>query len=479
MDKYKISASLDRKYAPLINRSRMIHEQTSKAYFSVLRDRGETNVDLWTDGSIYPQHPISNKQPNFRSVSDLLQFVGDGRSGLLGYVESLCQTDASIQFRLQEAHRELQSMREQVHSLMRNSEENERLLIFTQSELQSRQRLDEENFESLVVNSLLKDEVATLKSENERLIIEYESRLTALNAKSQLESDERLRLEVEMWIEIQSQNESHEKSLIELASVLKRTKATLKRREKRLENLVKTPFGYRSCVREAKDLSNLAPKGGHTKRRIRLARTIMNPTTVKNIQTLNKISGVRRRLCGTKEKQAETGKVLASMLSQSEVSTICEDPKLKPIGVKIVNNFLSKVGDMIKPDDIVETCDLSLISHSGYDAFFKKFKVAAQMTGRGIRVTCLPSPWQVACARKMLNAKLHEYVGEHHCLNETIMVSASARSTKKEPVKVVLNDMNSFFCDVEQVQRTMVHLYDITVAGYNHEPYRMFSIIYV
>ena len=479
MDKYKISASLDRKYAPLINRSRMIHEQTSKAYFSVLRDRGETNVDLWTDGSIYPQHPISNKRPNFRSVSDLLQFVGDGRSGLLGYVESLCQTDASIQFRLQEAQRELQSMREQVHTLMRNSEEKERLLIFTQSELQSRQQLDEENSESLVVNSLLKDEVATLKNENERLISEYESRLTTLNAKSQLESDERLRLEVEMWIEIQSQNESHERSLIELASVLKRTKATLKRREKRLENLVKTPFGYRSCVREAKDLFNLAPKGGHTKRRIRLARTIMNPTTVRNIQTSNKISGVRRRLCGTKETQAETRKVLASMLSQSEVSTICEDPKLKPIGVKIVNNFLSKVGDMIKPDDIVETCDLSLISHSGYDAFFKKFKVAAQMTGRGIRVTCLPSPWQVACAQKMLNAKLHEYVGEHHCLNETIMVSASARSTKKEPVKVVLNDMNSFFCDVEQVQRTMVHLYDITIAGDTPEPYRLFSIMYV
>jgi hypothetical protein len=108
MDKYKINASLDKKYAPLINRSRMIHEQTSKAYFSVLRDRGETNVDLWTDGSIYPQHHVSNKRPNFRSVSDLLQFVGDGRSGLLGYVESLCQTDASIQFRLQEAQRELQ-----------------------------------------------------------------------------------------------------------------------------------------------------------------------------------------------------------------------------------------------------------------------------------------------------------------------------------------------------------------------------------
>jgi len=71
-----------------------------------------------------------------------------------------------------------------------------------------------------------------------------------------------------MWTEIESQNESHDRSLANLASVLKHTKAILKRQKKRLENLVKTPFGYRSCVREAKDLSNLALKGGHTKRRI-------------------------------------------------------------------------------------------------------------------------------------------------------------------------------------------------------------------
>ena len=98
--------------------------------------------------------------------------------------------------------------------------------------------------------------------------------------------------------------------------------------------------------------------------------------------------------------QTETGKVFASMLSLLEVSTICKDPKLKLIGVKIVNNLLSKVGGMIKPDDIVETCDLSLISHSGYDAFFKKFKVAVQMAGRGIQMTYLLCPWQVACVER-------------------------------------------------------------------------------
>lgn len=55
--RYKLSATLDAKYAPLINRSRMLDEQTPKLEFPILRDRGATIVDLWTDGSIYPHHP--------------------------------------------------------------------------------------------------------------------------------------------------------------------------------------------------------------------------------------------------------------------------------------------------------------------------------------------------------------------------------------------------------------------------------------
>ena len=90
-------------------------------------------------------------------------------------------------------------MREQVLSLMRDSKEKERLLLFTQSELQSQKQLDQENSNSLVANSLLKNEVATLRNQNECLIIEYENQLTALNAKSQLESDERLSFEVDMY----------------------------------------------------------------------------------------------------------------------------------------------------------------------------------------------------------------------------------------------------------------------------------------
>lgn len=85
--------------------------------------------------------------------------------------------------------------------------------------------------------------------------------------------------------------------------------------------------------------------------------------------------------------------------------------------------------------------------------------------GLGKRVNCLPNPWHVACSRKEMNFKLAEYVGEYCLLNETITVPASKKSELKEPLKVILNEMNSFFCDVEQVQRTMVHLYGVTPAG--------------
>jgi len=65
---------------------------------------------------------------------------------------------------------------------------------------------------------------------------------------------------LELWIEIKTLNESHEKSLQAMGAELKRSKATLRCREKRLENLMKTPYGHRSGVRDRKNLSRLTPK---------------------------------------------------------------------------------------------------------------------------------------------------------------------------------------------------------------------------
>jgi hypothetical protein len=465
MEKYKLSATVAKKYAPLINRSRMLHEQTPKVDFALYRERGASNIDLWCDGSIYPHHPVTNKRPNFRSVSDLLEFVGDGSCGLFGYIESLRDYDCTLQFHLQEAQREVQLLRDQNEVMMHNVNEKERLLQSTLSELQSLAQINVENHESLLAIEELKSEVNTLRAENERMLVSSESRMSSLTARLKEENDDRMQLELDLWVEIEALKESHEKSLSTCALELKRTKATLRRRDIRLQNLVKTPFGYRSIVRGRKDLSALAPKGGHTKRTLRLARSIILPATVKNIQTMNIESGSRQRLHGSKATQAQTGTILASLLSQTEVSVICEDPKLESVGVNMTNKYLNKIGERVRPCDVLETCDRNGITHNGYEAIYKRFKGAARVAGRGLRIGCLPNPHQVSLARSMLNLKLTEYVGEYYSLNETLVVPASAKATSKEPVKVCLNEMNSLFVDVEQVQRTMVQLYGLTPSG--------------
>ena len=228
----------------------MLHEQTPKADFALYRERGASNIDLWCDGSIYPHHPVTNKRPNFRSVSDLLEFVGDGSCGLFGYIESLRFSDCTLQFHLQEAQREVQLLRDQNEVTMHSVNEKERLLQSTLSELQS---------------------------------LAHESCMSSLTARLKEESDDRMQLELGLWVEIEALKESHEKSLSTCALELKRTKATLRRRDIRLQNLVKTPFGYHSIVRGRKDLSALAPKGGHAKRTLRLARSIILPAIVKDI----------------------------------------------------------------------------------------------------------------------------------------------------------------------------------------------------
>jgi len=87
---YNLSATIGKKYAPLINRSLPIHEQTPKVQFGCTQDKGATNIDLWIHGRIYLHHPGSSAYSTFRTVSEFLEFTREEKNGLLEYVESRC-----------------------------------------------------------------------------------------------------------------------------------------------------------------------------------------------------------------------------------------------------------------------------------------------------------------------------------------------------------------------------------------------------
>jgi len=201
---YKISTTIAHKYAPLIIRNRQIKMQTSKSEFPLRREVGGSNIDLWTDGSIYPQDPLNVIPPPFRSVSELLEYVGDGKRGLYNYLENLCSTDATIRFKVNEALREIQSLREHVRILSSVVEERDRLLQFSLIESTKRNKIEAQFTQALSASEVLKAEISNLQEEYNKSKGSYEGQIGQLIDKYGKESDERLQLEVDYYIAFES-----------------------------------------------------------------------------------------------------------------------------------------------------------------------------------------------------------------------------------------------------------------------------------
>jgi hypothetical protein len=130
----------------------------------------------------------------------------------------------------------------------------------------------------------------------------------------------------------------------------------------------------------------------------------------------------------------------------------------------------------------LETCDLNGIAQSGYRAIYKKFTGAVNLVGKGLKIGCLPNPHKVTLIRQQLNMKVSEYVGAYYSICDTFEGATRKQGAKnKEQVRVSLNESNNFFVDVEQVQRTMICMYNFTSAGMNlllHHVLIIFSIFF-
>ena len=244
---------------------------------------GGTNIDLWTDGSIYLQDLVTGKLLPFRYVIDLLKYVGDGKFGLYSYVENLCSTDAIVRFNLSEALREIQSLREHVRILSSAIKKRDILLQFSLTE-NSEKKIEAQFSHVLSVSEDLKAGKSYLREEYSRSKALYERRTSHLIDKFEQDSDERFHLEVDSYIAIEFIRNEHEIKLLRITAELRRVKSTLRRRELSLSKFVKTPYEYRNVVRRRKDVYDLAPTGGHAKRSLRLARSILVPATTKCVQ---------------------------------------------------------------------------------------------------------------------------------------------------------------------------------------------------
>jgi len=207
---YKAQASIDAKYAPLIQRGKFLHEQVLKSSFPEKRKAGLTNLDLWYDASIYPLDPRSKKRPRFSCLKSLLEFVGDGEDGLFGYVKSL------------------ESQGGQSHN---NRYIVETALLKEQVLNLQRQISDQQLYVQAVPR--LEERIASIEAER----FSIEERLHALQIEADLERQGRLDCEEGVERQKLTLIEEHNLVLQSIRGELVKTKAALKRLTEKFKGL--------------------------------------------------------------------------------------------------------------------------------------------------------------------------------------------------------------------------------------------------
>ena len=170
-----------------------------------------------------------DKRPCFRSVSQLLEYVGEGKNGLLGYVESLCSLDSTMLFKIDEGKREIQALREHILRLTNDVEEKNRLLNFARSEIQSRESIVQQSREVLVTTDSLRGELSTLREEYSAMQFDHEERIRNFTTIESQCAEDRFQVELDLRILIESEKEQNEEKFKLIQGQLNRTKATLRR----------------------------------------------------------------------------------------------------------------------------------------------------------------------------------------------------------------------------------------------------------
>jgi len=72
--------------------------------------------------------------------------------------------------------------------------------------------------------------------------------------------------------------------------------------------------------------------------------------------------------------QVVIGKVLASLLSKTKVTSLCKSENLTLVSIGIANNYLYKIGKKIGPNEICKTIGCNSILQRAYTIEYKKIQ---------------------------------------------------------------------------------------------------------
>jgi hypothetical protein len=438
---------LNSKYTSLIRKGKLLYEQPQRSIFVEIRNAGACNLDLWVDTSIYPLDPETRKKPRFKDTKSLLEFVGNGCSGLLGYCKNLENSVLEIQ-RLKSELQQQEQKRE--FDLFRSS------LLQREREMQS--QYDTELHALRLEIQLLQDESSFHQRQCNNLNQELLSR--------QRELSESVKTKKDLAAQLKDIQRGHRSELQFLQAEFQNTKNILNKLQKKYGRMKLTPYAYRTQIRARKDLQNISQSGGHTKAQHRLARLIIAPATVKRIQEENAANHTRKRLHGSKESQKESGLLMGNIWSKIELLSMLKSPTMQSVGIDITDQYLDKIRQEVGAHEILACCDRNGVIQNGFNAIYKSFQNGVKAAGKGIHIGCLSKPYHLSLLHTELNSKFVEFIGEYYSINDCISIPHQhSKSKEKSPMLLKLDETNNLFVDIEIVQRTMVQLYKITPEG--------------
>ena len=412
---YRVGILLDARYAPIIRRGSLRSEQPCPSTFPGRRAAGDTSIDLWVDGSIYPVDPGTERPPPFRTLRDCLEFICHGEQGLYGYARRLGLVDGGGP---------------------------------TQREMEMQCRHLEEEL------GKVRDDLAGILLGHNRDIED-----TCMQLRVELET---------IRTEMSTMERNHRVTVQGLETEVRRWQQASERLPEGPSPLKDTPMGMRRRARPLRGIHELNHGSGWAKRRVKLVRTHLQPHLVDAVNDNNRVNHEKQRLHGDKASQTVTAVALAKILTRHEGLTLATQPSMEHVKRKIASNVLKAIGKRVGPSNILAACDQAGVSYRGYGAIYQAVKAPVRDLTKDAKSNILPSPYHVRRLRQELNANLPQFIGQYYHAEGRMELPAVSKKTKKseeQRKEVVLDEKNSLFTDLEVVQQSMVIFYGITESG--------------
>lgn len=257
---YTTSTVLLAKYRPCIYRGQPLDKQTPRSQFPAERKAGDTNIDIWLDGSIYLENPRTRAPPPFCDLKTLLCFLGDGAEGLLGYTNSL-QCGAEYATRCVELISLVGSLDEEMRRLQTQFDVERNALLVSRVQ-------DRKLYEVHVSTQLAHFHEAAVGHEAQ-LRLQQDAIATHVAEKVQhiKEATQEVNSLIQIYtLELQRLRDNYEVQLHDLKLKLLTTQSLLTECRLKCSKLIETPMGLRRSGRKKKDLSSLKKSGGRAKR---------------------------------------------------------------------------------------------------------------------------------------------------------------------------------------------------------------------